>query len=362
MQSFRKSSGRFREFAMASLKTIAARAKISMATASRAMNDHAEVDPRTRERVLRVAEDLGYRTPAERKIDAGSIGLVQATRSGFYDYDALVMRGMIEAGTQNRFDVTWIDLSRDKTDSESYSQFFRRKNIRGVVLRSFGDSRHVVESITAEGFPAVAIGEKFDEPDINWIRINGVNASRHAIEHLIALGHKQIALVMHSRPTADHADRRLGFRTAMQAAGIDINESFLLSIPVGPQAGAVAINRLLALPTPPTAIYFTDPEVTVGAINRCHELQIRIPEDLSIVGFDDGHVRRTTWPRFAAVCQETWTLGSEASAWLSKKMAGLDPAPLANELEAHFEVLQSTGVPPTKQIRVLPDGTRLSVE
>src|SRR4051812_30425691 len=100
----------YREFAMASLKTIAARAKISMATASRAMNDHAEVDPRTRERVLRVAEDLGYRTPAERKIDAGSIGLVQATRSGFYDYDALVMRGMIEAGTQNRFDVTWIDL------------------------------------------------------------------------------------------------------------------------------------------------------------------------------------------------------------------------------------------------------------
>src|SRR5687767_14007874 len=109
---------------MATMTAIAARAKISIATASRALNGHSEVNPRTRERVLQVAHDLGYRTPSERKVDAGSIGLVQATRSGFYEYDALIMRGMIESGAQHRFDVTWIDLSRDKVDTETYSQFF----------------------------------------------------------------------------------------------------------------------------------------------------------------------------------------------------------------------------------------------
>jgi len=347
---------------MASLKAIATKARISMATASRALNDHAEVDPRTRERVLQVAQDLGYRTPSERKVDAGGIGLVQATRSGFYDYDALILKGMIDAGSQCRFDVTWIDMARDKVDSESYTQFFRRKGIRGVVLRAFGDSRHVVESIASEGFPSVAIGEKFDGPDISWLRISGLTASRHAVEHLIALGHKRIALVMHSRPTADHADRAAGYRAAMAGAGLDVREDDVLSIPVGPTAGAVAINRLLSMPVPPTAVYITDPEVTVGAINRCHDLQIRIPDDLSIVGFDDGQIRRTTWPRFAAVCQESWRLGAEASAWLSRQLSGSNQPPLAMELEAHFEVLQSTGVPPVKQIRVLPDGTRLVLD
>jgi DNA-binding LacI/PurR family transcriptional regulator len=347
---------------MASLKAIATRAKISMATASRALNDHAEVDPRTRERVLQAAQDLGYRLPAERKLDTCAIGLVQATRSGFWDYDALIMRGMIEAGNQNRFDVTWVDMSRDKADTESYTQFFRRKGLRGVVLRSFGDSKHVVEAIANEGFPAVAIGEKFDKTTINWLRINGVSASAHAVSHLISLGHRRIALVMHSRPTLDHADRATGYRKAMAAGGLEVDEDLILSIPVSPQAGAAAMNRLLALPQPPTAVYITDPEVTVGAINRCHELQLRVPEDLSIVGFDDGLVRRSTWPRFAAVCQETWRLGAEASSWLAKKLAGLNPPPLAMELEAHFEVLQSTGVPPAKPVRVLPDGTRLTVE
>ena len=347
---------------MSSLKAIASRARISMATASRALNDHAEVDPRTRERVLQVAQDLGYRSPADRRIDAGSIGLVQASRSGFYDYDALIMRGMIETGSQNRFDVTWIDLARDKSDAESYTQFFRRKAIRAVVLRAFGDSRHVVESIATEGFPAVAIGEKFDRDDISWLRISGVGASRHAIEHLISLGHKRIALVKHSRPTADHADREAGYREALTSAGMEVNEDLVLAIPVGPTAGAAAINRLFAMPLPPTAIYFTDPEVTVGAINRCHELRIGVPDDLSIVGFDDGVVRRTTWPRFAAVCQETWRLGAEASAWLSRRLAGSNPPRLAMELEAHFEVLQSTGIPPARQIRVLPDGTRLELD
>ncbi len=347
---------------MSSMRTIAARAKISMATASRALNGHAEVDPRTRERVLQVAQDLGYRTPSERKVDAGSIGLVQASRSGFYDYDALLMRGMVEAGEQHRFDVTWINLSREKSPDESYSQFFRRKNIRGAVLRSFGDSAHVVEAIAAEGFPAVAIGERYDRADINWLRINGLNASRNAIDHLIALGHRRIALVRHSRPTADHADRVAGYEQALRAAGLELDPGLVVSIPVGPLAGAVAINCLFAMPTPPTAIYFTDPEVTVGAINRCHELQIRIPDDVSVVGFDDGLVRRNTWPRYAAVCQETWRLGAEASGWLARKLAGFNPPPLASEQEAHFEVLQSTGVPPARQIRVLPDGTRLQLE
>jgi DNA-binding LacI/PurR family transcriptional regulator len=347
---------------LASLKTISLRTKTSQATVSRALNDHPEVDPETRRRILEAAEEVGYRRPIDRRNDTLTIGVLHTSRSGFYEYDTLLAQGMMLAVTEHRFDILWLDMHRDKAPSESYAQFLRRKNVRGVVLRAFGDSRHVVEAVADEGIAAVTIGERFDRPDINWVRIDGKAESRHAVEHLINLGHRRIGLVTHSRQTNDHQDREAGYRTAMAAAGLPIDENLVIRIKASAESGAAAINRLVSLPSPTTAVYITDPPTAVGAINRCHELKLGIPEDISIVGFDDDETRNMTWPRFSAVCQATRRLGYEAALWLTRQLTGIGQPPLHLELPACFEVLSSTGVRPATATRVLPDGTRIKVD
>ncbi len=343
---------------MASIRSIAAKTNTSPATVSRALNNHPEVEHGTRQRVLEAAREAGYLPNVARGPESMTVAVMQTSPSGFYEYDAMLVRGLIRSLGDHKLSIVWLDMFRDKMKQESFGQFFHRRGVRGVVLRAFGDSRQIVEQVADAGVKLIAIGEKFDRPEINWVRINARKESQRAVEHLIEMGHKRLAIVTHERPTSDHADRKLGYREALDAAGIAYDEHLVVRSTPSPDAGAAAMNRLLSLPQPPTGVYITDPPTTLGAIYRCHELGIRIPADLSIIGFDDDRVRQTTWPKYSAVLQNTTQLGADAGTWMARHLAGQTQEPLQMEFQASFEVLNSTGRPPPKAIRVLPDGTR----
>jgi len=122
----------------------------------------------------------------------------------------------------------------------------------------------------------------------------------------------------------------------------------------------LSLNRLLSLPRPPTGVYYADPLACIGAMTRAHELGVRIPEDLSIIGFDDADIRFRVWPTLTAVCQNASQLGFEAALWLTRKLAGRDAGPLRERAPGFFEVHGSTGRPTRNVVRVLPDGARLA--
>jgi DNA-binding LacI/PurR family transcriptional regulator len=118
----------------------------------------------------------------------------------------------------------------------------------------------------------------------------------------------------------------------------------------------------MSLPQPPTAVYFTDPLACVGAIARAQSLGIKVPDDLSIVGFDDGDQRFRTFPVYTAVCQDAGQLGFEAALWLTRKLAGVSNDGIRKQMTTFFEVHETTGLPPRQPVRVLPDGTRIVAE
>ena len=94
-------------------------------------------------------------------------------------------------------------------------------------------------------------------------------------------------------------------------------------------------------------------------MQRAHAMGLRIPDDLSIVGFDDGDLRYRTWPVLSAVCQDAAQLGFEAALWLTRKLAGVVHEPLRKEMSTFFEVHETTGLPPATPVRVLPSGQRV---
>ena len=127
---------------MSSVRRIAKEMRVSVATVSRALNNHPEISPDTRERILKAANEIGYFGTVGKRVTT-NIGLVYTSDARFYEYDAVLMAGIVRGVGEQRFDVTIINLERDKADGETYTQFFMRKGLRGVILRTLAQSRHI---------------------------------------------------------------------------------------------------------------------------------------------------------------------------------------------------------------------------
>jgi DNA-binding LacI/PurR family transcriptional regulator len=195
---------------MSSVRTIAQRAGVSITTVSRALNNDPAVNAKTRELVLRVASSSGYVAKTGRLVTT-NIGLAytQDMTVG-HSFDSAVLSGVLRGLGECRFDVTLLNLQRDKMPDETFSQFFTRKGVRGIVLRTTAETSGVCQAIADEGFPHVVISERFDSPNINCIDCDSRPDSARAVEYLIALGHRRIGFAAHNVPDRDHQDRLEG--------------------------------------------------------------------------------------------------------------------------------------------------------
>ena len=348
---------------MASVRQIAQLAKVSIATVSRALNNHPDVDPLTRDRVVAAANRTGYAPGIGRRLTT-VIGLVypdEPVKADYGAFESALLAGILRGVNEQKFDIKLVSLHRDKSAEETFTQFFMRKGLRGVILRTFESSRDICQAIAAEGFPSVVVADRFDDPKVNFICCDSRDDSRRAVEHMIHLGHRHIACAVHNVADTDHKDRREGFGQAMAEHNIPIDPSHVLEIVASFEGGVAAINRLMGLPRPPTAIFFTDPLATLGAIRRCQELSIDIPGELSIVGFDDSDIRQHTWPPFTAVCQDARMLGEQAALWLSRSLMGKAEKRIQLVRPTMLEINRTTAPPNRDRFRILPDGTRAAL-
>ncbi len=347
---------------MSSVRQIAKRVGVSVATVSRALNNHPEVHADTKAKILQAANRVGY-SPTIGKRLTTVIGLVypgDPVRPVYGDFESALLAGIMQGVNEQKFDVKMVSLERDKAANETYTQFFMRKGLRGVVIRSFEATRRVCEEIAAERFPHVVVADHFDDPGVNYVWCDSRPDSQRAVQHLIQLGHQRIGLVVHAVHDTDHRDRMLGYKQALKEAGIELDEDVIVEIVANFEGGAKAVNRLLSLPEPPTAIFFTDPIATLGGMRRCQEIGISIPSELSIVGFDDSDIRQHVFPAFTAVCQDARRLGFEAALRLTRSLSGQSGVKLRETFPTMFEINQTTGRRGNASIRILPDGSRVS--
>jgi DNA-binding LacI/PurR family transcriptional regulator len=227
-----------------------------------------------------------------------------------------------------------------------------RKDLQGVLVQVNPENRHICEAIAAEGFPMVALAATFEGGKVNWAVCDTRAEMRSAVEHLAALGHRRIALAVRSTLDHDHQARLAAFEEAVADLGLDRDPQLVLRLEPTIDAGMSAVRQLMACAAPPTAIVFTNSQTTVGALRACHELGLRVPEDLSLVGFDDARVRFSTHPPFTAVCQDSTALGREAALWLARCVDGDVAGLLRLRLQGTFEVHGTTGYCKTHELPI----------
>ncbi len=333
---------------MATVKQIADHLRISSATVSRVLNSRPGIAEATRQRVLQAASEMGHDR---------SVGLKASRYIGFVhplgqlvgnigEYHAALLGGMGSALGQEQYDLALIDPYRDKRPEETYTQFFLRKDLRGVLIQIRPRNQAVVAAIAAEGFPMVLIASRHEHPRANWIVVDSASGYEQAVEHLYHLGHRRIGLAAREERDHDHDERVRGFDRGCTRLGLPIDRSLRWSVLSDTHSGASVIRRLASMPDRHTAIIFTNSGPTRGALRACAELGIRVPEDLSIVGFDDTNQRYESFPPYTAVCQDAEALGIEAASMMSRLLDGTAAAPIHRTMPCMFEVQQTTGPVP----------------
>jgi DNA-binding LacI/PurR family transcriptional regulator len=340
---------------MASYAQIAEQAGVSITTVSRALNNDPAVSAKTRQRVLKAANNAGYVATMGRRITT-QIGFAYTGESSIaHAFDSALLEGIARGTFKSKFDVVLLDLQRDKLNDESYTQFFMRKGVRGVILRTFANTRDVCERVAAEGFPHVVIADRFDNEMVNYIDGESRSTSVRAVEYLHDLGHRRIAFGMHNVMDRDHSDRLEGYREALARHDLPFDPALVFRQPWTLEGGATALKMAISLADPPTAIYFADPMLAIGAVKTCHQLGVRIPADLSIVGFDDTDLRFSVHPTLTTVCQDARGMGYEAGMYLTHKLLDAEEEGFRKTMPTFFEIHQTTA-PPREGDGVFPIG------
>jgi DNA-binding LacI/PurR family transcriptional regulator len=329
-----------------SIIDVAQRAGVSTATVSRAIRGLPRVSDSTRARVMRAAAELGYViSPQASSLASGrtnSVGVVVPFVNKWFF--GQVVAGIDAVLGASDFELLLYNLG----DARGRARFFERMPVRrrvdGLIVLALPLSRTEVAALGALDVPIALVGAT--APGFWSVRIDDQDGARKAVQHLINLGHRRIGLISgHSQEpmqfTAPH-DRRAGYHAALQQAGIPLDPHLEVPGDFDLTGGAHAVAQLLTLAEPPTAVFAASDEMAMGAMQALRRMGMRVPEDMSVIGFD-GHEMAELLD-LTTVAQQVVDQGRLVALQVLRALVGeSDTRPTETVLPTHLVVRGSTG-------------------
>lgn len=272
-----------------SSKEIAARAGVSQATVSRVINNRANVRDETRCRVLAIIEELGY-VP-----DAGARSLVtqRTTRIGLIVSDILnpfypeLVDSVEEFARESGYTVLLCNTQRDPANDQVYARYLIEQRVAGVLLPSVTPQSSAPAQLAQAGIPFVFMNRTLRDWCAPAVLSDNLAGGYQMTEYLVELGHRQIAFIRGLPDTTTSQDRELGYRRCLSDRGVPVQASLLEQGDYTRQGAYAATIRLLSLPNPPTAILNANDYMAFGALDAAADWGVQVPEELSIVGYDN---------------------------------------------------------------------------
>jgi LacI family transcriptional regulator len=300
------------------IKDVAGKAGVSIATVSRALNGSPLVTDETRGKIIKLANELKY-TPnmMARGLmlkKSETIGVILPDLHG--DFFSEVMKGIDEIARENGYHILVSSSHSDKTEIESMLKVMRSGRVDGLIIMSpHLDSTSLNDYIT-DDLPVVllncSIGEKANESII----IDNFNGAKEMVRHLIKHGHKRIAIIKGEENNFDAEERLKGYRSALYDAGLELNPKLELPGNFNEETGYTAMKKILNLKPRPTAVFASNDAMAIGAISAIQGKGLRIPEDIAIGGFDDVPITKYLKPSLSSVHVPIYDLGTNAASKL----------------------------------------------
>ncbi len=292
------------------IREVAAAAGTSVATISRALQRPQVVAPATLRRVLAVIEKLGYIPSAQPKMLRTArtnviVALLPDISNPFFSE---VIRGIEQVAHQHGYSVLLGDTQNSRDRETVYAQLLATRQADGIITLL----PHL-PSIAAVGrLPLVNACEYFKDSSVTRVFVDNRKAAQEATAYLVSLDHREIAFVSGPMHTQICVDRDAGYDLALRAAGIKRDPALTVLGDFSVGSGMLAVENLLAAKQVFTAVFCANDEMAMGAMHALKDHRIRIPEDVSVIGFDDIRYARHTDPPLTTVAQPMGALGRKA--------------------------------------------------
>jgi LacI family transcriptional regulator len=275
----------------ATIRDVARDAGVSVAVVSRVLNDTGPVAAATRAKVVEVIDKLGYRPrEAARELQNGgtsTIGLVLADLANPF-FARLADRVVWEARARGVNVVLLTTQEDPHLEAESIDTLLGR-SVHSVIATPTGGNVEKWARLTSLGVNVVFVDREIAElPDIDVVSIDNVASAKESTQHLIDLGHERIAFISGPLSTSTGRDRVAGFRQAMEAAGLPVDDELIRPIPFRGDAGGDAVENLLALDAPPTGLIIGNTAQVRSSLRRLKQTTVEVPRELSVIAFDDN--------------------------------------------------------------------------
>ena len=303
------------------IQDVAKTAGVSVSTVSRVLNGKVDVASETQDRILSVIDDLGYTTNlaarSMRSRKKNLVGLIMPDIA--YPFAIEVMKGVNRAIAESEFDL----LLYTTGDVRKSGRAFHEQKYVSLLTNSISDGVVIVAPVAGEfniDAPIVSIDPLASNPNFPAVHATNYQGAVDAMEYLLGLGHKRIGYIS-GRAELESSNRRLmGYCDALKNAGIAVDEELIASGDYTTVTGVNGARRLLALERPPTVIFASNDQMAMGVYQVAEEMGLRIPEDLSVAGFDN--IPESKYMGLTTVDQFISEMGFVATQMLIKLING----------------------------------------
>ena len=308
------------------IQDIAERANVSISTVSRVLNKTAPVAEETRKRIANIIDELGYKPNLFAQRLAGgqsrTIGvLTQLIGSPFYD---VILRGVLEGIDGSDYSPLFADGGWDAEKDKVALNMFLQRQVDGLILLDGHSPEEDIREI-AKQIPIIIVGREIPGLESQCIPFDDFEASRKATNFLIESGHRQIAHIAGMKNHEDALERREGYLAALRESGIAPNDELIIDGDFTESSGVVAAEMLLMRGNHFSAIFAANDQMAYGARLALYRRGIRVPEDVSLVGFDDQAPSAYMVPPLSTIRRTPLEIGEAAGEALMQLIKGKSP-------------------------------------
>jgi LacI family transcriptional regulator len=311
--------------AKVTIKDVARLSGVSPMTVSRVINASERVRPDTRRRVEDAISALGY-VPSRlarglSRQRTGTLALIVPDVAN--PFFTLIVRGAEDVARRAGYRVLLCDTRADLTVEHEVIEEMLAHRVEGIVIAPVNDrSKADLRRLAEFGVPFVLIDRTVPGVESDVVLGDSVSGAHQLVEHLISLDHRRIGFIVESDQVSTARDRERGYESALAAAGISVDRALVTKATADPRGGFEGMRRLLALESPPTAVFTVNNLVALGAIEAVRAAGLEVPDDIALVCFDDIEYASRLYPFLTVMEQPAEAFGSMGTQLLLDRIAG----------------------------------------